>query len=200
MKLNLLKMAGLALVPVAWLIVAGCASTGKTTTVAFKTGVPGGTIVQTYQTTATVVAIDPATRQVTFVAPDGSRNTFTAGPKMMLDQIKSGDTVKVTVARELVVFMNENDVPPAPPVAETVRSAPGVEPGVEPGVLTSAPVKLTGIVTAVDLPKREVTLKISDGRTGTFKIRKDVELAPVTLDTEVFIRTTTAAAILLEKP
>ncbi|HTL73323.1 MAG TPA: hypothetical protein VL863_08470 [bacterium] len=196
MKLNLLKMAGLALVPVAWLIVAGCASTGKTTTVAFKTGVPGGTIVQTYQTTATVVAIDPATRQVTFVAPDGSRNTFTAGPKMMLDQIKSGDTVKVTVARELVVFMNENDMPPVPPVTETVRSAPGVE----PGVLTSAPVKLTGTVTAVDLPKREVTLKISDGRTGTFKIRKDVELAPVKLGTEVFIRTTTAAAILLEKP
>jgi len=196
MKLNLLKMAGLALVPVAWLIVAGCASTGKTTTVAFKTGVPGGTIVQTYQTTATVAAIDPATRQVTFVAPDGSRNTFTAGPKMMLDQIKSGDTVKVTVARELVVFMNENDMPPAPPVTETVRSAPGVE----PGVLTSAPVKLTGTVTAVDLPKREVTLKISDGRTGTFKIRKDVELAPVKLGTEVFIRTTTAAAILLEKP
>lgn len=196
MKLNLLKMAGLALVPVAWLIVAGCASTGKTTTVAFKTGVPGGTIVQTYQTTATVAAIDPATRQVTFVAPDGSRNTFTAGPKMMLDQIKSGDTVKVTVARELVVFMNENDMPPVPPVTETVRSAPGVE----PGVLTSAPVKLTGTVTAVDLPKREVTLKISDGRTGTFKIRKDVELAPVKLGTEVFIRTTTAAAILLEKP
>jgi len=196
MNLNLLKMAGLALVPVAWLIVAGCASTGKTTTVAFKTGVPGGTIVQTYQTTATVAAIDPATRQVTFVAPDGSRNTFTAGPKMMLDQIKSGDTVKVTVARELVVFMNENDMPPVPPVTETVRSAPGVE----PGVLTSAPVKLTGTVTAVDLPKREVTLKISDGRTGTFKIRKDVELAPVKLGTEVFIRTTTAAAILLEKP
>ena len=196
MKWNLLKRVTLASLPALLLVLAGCASTGKTTTVAFKTGVPGGTIVQTYQTTATVTALDPVTRQVTFVAPDGSSNTFAAGPKIFLDQSKIGDVMKVTVARELVVYMNENDVPSAPRVAEVVRSASGVE----PGVLTAAPVKLTATIVSVDLPKREVTLAISDGRTGTFKIRKDVDLAPVKLGTEVFIRTTTAAAILLEKP
>ena len=196
MKLNLLKRVTLALLPALSLVLAGCSSTGKTTTVAFKTGVPGGTIVQTYQTTAMVAAIDSATRQVTFVASDGSSNTFTAGPKIVLDQIQTGEAVKVTVARELVVFMNANDVPPAPRVADVVRSAPDVE----PGVLTAASVKLTATVAAVDLLKREVTLNISDGRTGTFKIRKDVDLAPVKLGTEVFIRTTTAAAILMEKP
>jgi len=196
MKINSLKMASLVLLPVALLMIAGCASPAKTTIVAYKAGVPGGTIVETYQTAATVSALNPATRQVTFVAPDGTSNAFTAGPKIILDRIKPGDTVKVTVARELVVFLNENDVPSAPNVVEVVKSAPGVA----PGVLTSAPVKLTATVASVNLPKREVTLNISDGRTGTFKIRKDVDLAGVQLGTEVFIRITTAAAILMEKP
>lgn len=196
MKWNLLKRVTLALLPAALLVWAGCSSTGKTTTVAFKTGVPGGTIVQTYETTARVAAVDSATRQVVFVAPDGTSNTFTAGPKIILDQIKTGDVVKVTVARELVVYMNENDVPSAPRVAEVAHSVSGAG----SGVLTAAPVKLTATIVSVDLPKREVTLAISDGRTGTFKIRKDVDLAPVKLGTEVFIRTTTAAAILMEKP
>lgn len=199
MKFNIQNLAALAILPAAMLVFSGCASTAqtdKTTTKVFKSGVPGGTILQTYQTTATVTAVDPATRQVALIAPDGSQSTFIAGPKIVLDQIKSGETVKVTVARELVIYMSENEAPPAPSVADVVRSAPGVK----PGVLMSAPVKLTANVAAVDLPKREVTLNISDGRTGTFKIRKDIDLAAVKLGTEVFIRTTTAAAILMEQP
>jgi ABC-type transport system substrate-binding protein len=189
-------MTSLALLPVALLVLAGCTAPKKTTTVAFKPGVPGGTMLQTYQTTATVSAIDPVTRQVVFLAPDGSSNTFTAGPKIAIHQIKAGDAVKITVARELIIYLDEREIPPAPKVGDVVRSAPGVE----PGVLTAAAVKLTATVAAVDLPKREVTLNISDGRTGTFKLRQDVDLTGVKLGTEVFIRTMTAAAILLEKP
>lgn len=199
MKLKLQKFTMLALLPAVLLVLAGCASTNKATkatTTAYKPGVPGGTLLQTYEATATVTALDATTRQVTFVAPDGSSSTFTAGPKIVLDQIKTGDTVKITVARELVVYMNTNEVPPAAQVADVVRAAPGVQ----PGVLTSTPVKLTATVAAVDLPKREVTLNISDGRSGTFKIRKDVDLTGVKLGAEVFIRTTSAAAILMEKP
>jgi len=71
MKPDLIKLSTLALLPVAWLILTGCSATtkvDKTTTTAFKEGVPGGVLAQTYQTTATVTAIDPATRQVTLVA------------------------------------------------------------------------------------------------------------------------------------
>lgn len=199
MRLKLQKFTLLALLPAALLVFSGCASTPestKTTTTAYKPGVPGGTLLQTYESTATVTALDATTRQVTFVAPDGSSSTFTAGPKIVLNEIKTGDAVKITVARELVIYLNANEVPPAAQVADVVRAAPGVQ----PGVLTSAPVKLIATVAAVDLPKREVTLNISDGRTGIFKIRKDVDLTTVKMGTEVFIRTTSAAAILMEKP
>ena len=38
-----------------------------------KQGVPGGAVVQTYQTTATVTGIDAANRKVTLVKPDGEQ-------------------------------------------------------------------------------------------------------------------------------
>jgi carbon monoxide dehydrogenase subunit G len=199
MKPDLIKLSTLALLPVAWLILTGCSATttvDKTTTTAFKEGVSGGTLTQTYQTTATVAAIDPATRQVTLVAPDGSQNTFKAGPKVVLDQIKVGDEVKVTVARELVVYLNPNDVPARTSPAAMVRATPGVR----PGVLMADTVELTATVEAVDLPKHEATLHISDGRSGTFKVRQDVDLTQVKPGAKVFIRTRAAAAILLEKP
>ena len=199
MKSDLLKLSVLALLPAAWLSMTGCSSTNKvdkTTTTAFKEGVPGGTLAQTYQTTATVTAIDPATRQVTLTAPDGSQNSFMAGPKVALDQIKAGDEVKVTVARELVVYLNPNDVPATTSPAAMVRATPGVQ----PGVLMADTVELTATVEAVDLPKHEATLHISDGRSGTFKVRQDVDLTQVKPGAKVFIRTKAAAAIMLEKP
>jgi ABC-type transport system substrate-binding protein len=199
MKPDLIKLSTLALLPIAWLILTGCSSTAKvdkTTNTTFKEGVPGGTLSQSYQTTATVTAINPATRQVTLTAPDGSQNTFMAGPKVVLDPIKAGDKVKVTVARERVVYLNPNDVPATTNPAAIVRAVPGVQ----PGVLTADTVELTATVESVDKSKHAATLRISDGRTVTFKVRKDVDLRQVKPGAKVFIRITAAAAILLEKP
>ncbi len=199
MKPDLIKLATRALLPAAWLILAGCSSAptvDKITTTAYKEGVPGGALSQTYQTTATVSAIDPVTRQVTLVAPDASQNTFLAGPEFALDQIRAGDEVKVAVARELVMYMNPENVPPTTNPADLVSATPGVR----PGVLMADPVELTATVEAVDLAKHEATLQISDGRHGTFKIRPDVDLTSVKPGAKVFIRTTTAVAIMLDKP
>jgi Cu/Ag efflux protein CusF len=165
MNPNLIKLSKLALLPAAWLTLTGCSSTtqvDKITTTSFKEGVPGGVLKQTYQTTTTVKAIDPDSRQVTLVAPDGSQNTFKAGPKVVLDQIKAGDEVKVTVARELAMYLNPNDVPATTSPAALVRATPGVQ----PGVLTADPVEYTATVEAVDLSKHEAILHISDGRTA----------------------------------
>jgi Cu/Ag efflux protein CusF len=199
MKSDLLKLSTLALLPTVWLMGTGCSSpprVDKTTTTTFKQGAPGGTLTQTYQADAKITAINPVTRQVTLTGPDGSENTFMAGPKVALDQIKAGDEVKVTMARELSMYLNTNDVPATPGPAAMVRATPGVQ----PGVLTADPVELTATVEAVDLPKHEATLHISDGRTGTFKVRPDVDLAQVKPGAKVFIRITAAAAVLLEKP
>jgi hypothetical protein len=194
MKLKTIKLSTLGLLPVTLFILAGCASTpevDKTTTVAFKEGVPGGTLVQSYETTAKVTAIDPATRMVTLIAPDNSRCTFKAGPKVMLDQIKLNEEVKVAVVRELVVFMNRNDLPAASGATAIARAIPGTK----PGVLTAESVDTTAVVTALDLPKYEATLKLSDGRSENFKIRADVDLSKIPLGAEVYIRTSAAVAI-----
>jgi Cu/Ag efflux protein CusF len=199
MKTDLIRLSILALLPAAWLILTGCSTTtkvDKTTITTSQEGVPGGTLTQTYQTTATITALDPATRQVTLTAPDGSENTFKAGPKVVLDQIKAGDEVKVTVARELAVYLNPNDLPAPTGPAAMVRATPGVR----PGVLMADAVELTATVESVDLAKHEATLHISDGRTGTFKVRQDADLTQVKPGTKVFIRIGSAAAIMLEKP
>jgi hypothetical protein len=199
MKSNYIKLSTMALLPAAWLILTGCSSATKVdkkTSVIFKEGVPGGTWTQTYQTAATVNAIDPITRQVTLVAPDKSQNTYEAGPKVALDQIKVGDEVKVTVAKELVMYLNPEDVPAAPDLVGLVRATSGGQ----TGVLMANPVELTATIESVDLSKHEVTLRISDGRTGSFKARKDVDLTQVKPGAKVFIRTTAVAAITFEKP
>ena len=59
--------------------------------------------------------------------------------------------------------------------------------------------ELTATVESIDLAKHEATLHVSDGRTGTFKVRKDVDLAQVKPGATVFIRIRTAAAIMVEK-
>lgn len=60
---------------------------------------PGGTFVNAVEHTATVTAIDYATRKVTLQTPEGKVTTITAGPQVKrLNEVKQGDTV---VARYL---------------------------------------------------------------------------------------------------
>ena len=70
-------------------------------------GVPGGSVVATYELTATVAAIDKASRKVTLVdAGTESRQTVKVGPEAVnFDQIQVGDQLKITAAEELVVYV-----------------------------------------------------------------------------------------------
>src|SRR5215472_89199 len=65
-------LAGLLMAPA--LVLTSCSSNPEgqgETVVAAQPGVPGGTIIQTYQVTATVKSIDADTRKVTLTGPDG---------------------------------------------------------------------------------------------------------------------------------
>ena len=105
MKKNLLKLTALALLPAALFTLASCSSTGveSTTTTATEKGVPGGAIVETHKITATVAAVDAASRHVTLATADGTKTTLKAGPEVVnFNQIQVGDQVKVLVAEQLV--------------------------------------------------------------------------------------------------
>ncbi|MCX6926802.1 MAG: hypothetical protein NT154_26895 [Verrucomicrobia bacterium] len=108
MKINVLGCSAIALLPAAMLVLSSCSSTPEgqsVTMIAAEKGVPGGIIVDTHQTKATVTGIDTANRKVTLVSPDGKKDTIKCGPEVInFDQIQIGDQLKVTVTDELVVY------------------------------------------------------------------------------------------------
>lgn len=205
MKKNALSLAVLALLGAATVALTSCSSTkdsagGATgaTMVAAEKGVPGGVMVETYQATATVTAIDAATRRVTLVSPDGKKTIFKAGPDVVnFDQIRVGDQVKATVTEELAVFMAMDAPPQAQGAATTVALAPV---GAKPGGLVAETVQVKATVTAIDLKKHKATLQFPDGTKHTVAVRPDVDLTQRHVGEEVVIRCTEALAINVEKP
>jgi translation elongation factor P/translation initiation factor 5A len=211
MKKKNLNLVTFALVPAAMLALTSCSSTkdsGGTsagssgpsgaTMVAAEKGVPGGVIVETYQATATVTAIDAATRKVTLVDQSGKKTVFKAGPDVVnFDQIRVGDQVKATVTEELAVFMATD----APPQGQGEATAVALAPvGAKPGGLVAEMVQVKATITAIDTKKRKATLQFPDGTTHVVAVRPDVDLTQRHVGEQVVIRCTEALAINVEKP
>lgn len=201
MKRNTLNWAGLTLLSAAVLAFASCSTEPKGEGAGFaavQPGVPGGVIVQTYKITATVTAVDAASRKVTLTMADGAKTTVKAGPEVVnFDQIQVGDQVKAMVAEQLVMFMRKNGEPANDGEAAAVALAPV---GAKPGMLMASTVEVTGKVEAIDLAHRKATLRFPDGTTTTFKVRTDVDMTKGRIGDEVVFRTTEALAISVEKP
>ena len=201
MKTKLQKFATIVVMPAAMLALTSCSSTPQgegTTMVTAQKGVPGGVIVQTYKVTATVTAVDAASRKVTLITADGAKTTVKAGPEVVnFDQIQVGDQVKATVAEQLVMFMRKNGEPANDGEAAAVALAPV---GAKPGMVMANTMEETGKVEAIDLAHRKATLRFPDGHSQTFKVRKDVDMTKGKIGDEVVFRTTEAMAISVEKP
>jgi len=140
---------------------------------------PGqATIAATVSVSASVEAIDKATRQVTLKGPKGKLNTVTAGPDVRnFDQIKVGDIVTVRYVEALTLTLKKGGKElrgmTETPVA--ARAAAGERPA---GVVANQ-TEVTANVIAVDAktqtvtlkgPKQTVELKVPDA--GQFKLIK----------------------------
>jgi hypothetical protein len=181
-----------------------CSSTSKPPTdevmisADYVEGVPGGTMVNTYRTTATVTGIDTAQRRVTLVSPDGTKSTFKAGPEVInFDQIRVGDQVKVTMMEELIVSLREEGMPRNDGQTVEIALAPK---GAKPGGFIANTVEVTARVKSIDLKRHRATLQFPDGKSKTVAVRPDVDLTKVKLGEEVVILTTEAMAIVVERP
>ncbi len=205
MKKQTLKWAGAALLPAVMLAVTSCSSTDEgqgsgqgTTSVATQPGVPGGVLVNTYQETATVTAIDEASRKLTLTTPDGNKSEVECGPDVVnFPQIQVGDQVKATVAEQVAVYMATDAPPQSDGSAGMVALAPV---GAKPGAVMAHTVQVTATVTAIDLKEHKATLQFPDGTTKTFKVRPDVDLTQRKVGEQVVLRYTAALAISVEKP
>jgi hypothetical protein len=196
-----INCASALLLSAAALAFTSCSSTPKvepTTTAVYQPGVPGGIFVETYKNSATVTAIDAANRKVTLVAPDGRKETFTAGPEVVnFDQIRVGDQVKATLTERLAVYMAKDNPPASEGQATVVALAPK---GAKPGGLMAQTVQVIAKVKAIDLKHHKATLEFPDGTTKTVAVRQDVDLTKRQVGEEVVIRCTEAVAISVEKP
>ena len=97
----------LALVPALVFAATSCSKGMSGTTSEAVVATPtGGYEVETFTTTATVVAIDSAKRKLTLQTPDGKKTSFKADPQMVnFPQIRVGDQVNATVTEEVVVAL-----------------------------------------------------------------------------------------------
>lgn len=168
----------------------------RTTT--FQPGKPGGVILDTYQETATVTAVDRATRKVTLVNTKGRKSTITAGPEVAnFAQIAVGDQVKAIVAEETVITVRKPGKPTDTRAAAGMALAPL---GAKPAAVAAETVEVTAKVHSIDVKHQKATLQFSDGTRMTYKVRQDVDLTQQHVGDEVVIRVTDAVAISVEKP
>ncbi len=159
---------------------------------------PGMYSIETSKVTATVTALDAASRKITVVTPEGKKRVIKAGPEVAnFGQIRVGDQLVVTVAEELVVFMAKDGLTlPDGKRAVVARAAEGAK----PGIVTAETTQITAKVIGLDRAKRQAMIQLPDGTTKTFTVRKDVDLSQRTIGEEVVFQYTESQAILVEKP
>jgi hypothetical protein len=120
---------------------------------------PGrGIAVATVEVTATVAALDKATRGITLALPDGSKSTITAGPEVQnYDQIAVGDVVKAQYIETLELQLLKGHTTEAQRQDTLVGAR--AEPGDKPGAAVGLEVHAIGDVIAVDAATQTITVK-----------------------------------------
>ena len=190
---------------VAWLcalgFLAGCAvptsKQDEQVSAHYQPGVPGGTYVETYQTVVTITAMDPVSRRLTLVAADGTTNVFQAGASFTsFSNYHVGDQVKVAVARELCAWFPPEAPANSPDVSAFLRR----QSGLVPGIMLAPVVEISATVLSVNPAQHTAEMRLSDGRTATFQVRRDIDLNQVPVGTTGFIRTSAAVAFMVQKP
>jgi hypothetical protein len=206
---QMLKFAITILMPAALLAFTSCSSppaTGKvnepTNPAAYANATDfGGEIVtDSVSSTATVVSVDHAKRLVVLKRADGSQVTYKAGPGALgFDVVKAGDTVKVSVAEELAVFLGKNSMP-ASAGKNSARLRVRLPDGTQAVATEVATLVFTAKVMAINAWNDTVTLQLADGLTKTIHVSEAVNLADVNVGDNVSVRATEAAVLVLEKP
>jgi hypothetical protein len=127
---------------------------------------------------AKIKSIDPATREVTLVAPSGETETVVAGPAVRLDLWKAGDTVNVKYYRSVAFVVST----PGQPVPKNQVNAVLARPVHAPGGLIVKQTVITGTVVGIDLTANTIQLvNPSGGPVVTVEVNDPVRRAHLSL-------------------
>jgi hypothetical protein len=196
------KLITLALAPAAMLAFTGCvhtynSPTSSDTNANIQAGVPGGTIVDTYQVTAKVTDVDRVNRMVTLAGENGNQTTFYCGPGIRnFDQIQVNDTVTVRLTDQLTVAMADANTSSDGTMTTVLLSPKGGSPGGIVADTTQTSVTLVGI----DTLRHWATFRFPDDTLRTYVVRPDVDLEHRQLGEKVVVRTTKSYALWVQRP
>ena len=158
---------------------------------------PGrGEAVRTVRVSATVTAIDKATRTLTLKGTDGKTFPLVAGPDVRnFDQIQVGSEVVVGYLEALAIELKKG----GGAKVERVDSSAGgrAEPGAQPGAVAARKVTATGDVIALDAATQTATLR-GPNRTVTLRVPDPKQFKLIAVGDQMQITYTEAVAISVE--
>lgn len=152
--------------------------------------------VETIKVSATITAIDKATRDVTLKGPQGNEMTVTAGPEVKnFDNLKVGDQVNLNYVEALTLELKKGG---GMIVQRTEKAgAAGAKPGEKPAGAVGRQVTVVADVVAVDPAKQVVTLK-GPQRTVNLRIPDPEQFKRVAKGDQVEATYTQAVALAVE--
>ena len=158
------------------------------------------TVEQTVEATATVTAIDPATRAITLKSEDGEVRSIVAGPEVKrFDEIAVGDTVRarysIGITTELRAPTEEERADPFVAI-EGGGAAPA---GQAPAAGVARMFRIVATIEALDRTTQTVTLKGPNGNYFTVRVMEPDMLVKPHIGDSVVVSAAESIAISLEK-
>ncbi len=133
---------------------------------------PGRVMVETNTITATVVAVDYKTREVTLKGPKGGMTTFIAGDEVKnLNQVKKGDMVTFDYIEGVAIDVRKATEAPKMVETQTITRA---KPGEKPAGTIKTMGFLTAKVAEIDYKSRVVMLELPEGQALRFTVGDQV--------------------------
>lgn len=141
---------------------------------------------------ATVQAIDHATRMMTLKAADGTLTTITAPAEVKrFNELKVGDTISAKYTDNIILRVMK----PGEPAVNTGSQGMSVGTGAKPSATATAQRSVTATITAIDPAVPSITLQGPDKKIYTEKVADKEALKQVKVGDRLDI--TWSAAILL---
>jgi DNA-binding beta-propeller fold protein YncE len=150
-------------------------------------------VAQTVDFSATITAIDKATRGITLKGPKGEEQKIVAGPEVKnFDQLKVGDVVQAQYLESLVLELKKGG---GLPVAKTEKSG-GVaaKPGERPAGAVGRQVTVVGNVMKLDAATQTVTVKGPE-RTVDLKVRNPEQFKLIAVGDQIEATYSEAVAV-----
>lgn len=147
--------------------------------------------------TATVKAIDPATRTVTLTNADGEDVEVKCGKRVQnFDKLKVGDKVHAAAFAKIVATMGKERGEEGIEATTVIRPEGG-----EPGVVVMKTRQGMAKIEAIDPAKRTVTLESLDGeKSKQVPVGQDLDLSKLKVGDEITLRVTKGVAIWVPQP